>query len=446
MRQITVIGTGYVGLVAGASFAQLGNHVVGLDRDVARVASLEEGRVPFFEPGLQELVMRNKTAGRLSFSCDPEQALRGSEIVIIAVGTPAGADGDTDLSQVRSAAIEIAKHLDREKIVVNKSTVPVETADLVSTLIREHKKATHRVMVVSNPEFLREGSPIGDFMRPDRIVIGAGDPQAVEVMRELYAPLEAPIMVTDVHTAEMIKYTANAFLATKISFVNEIAMICESVGADVKEVVAGAGADARIGTAFMSAGLGFGGSCFPKDVRALSRIAEATGIAPGLLRATLARNEQQILRATMRLESFAGDLRGLQVALLGLAFKPGTDDIRESQSIALARALAAAGARVTAHDPVAIASTRALCGETLRYVDSPYEAANDADVLVLATEWDEYKHIDFGMLKKLMNRPRIFDARNIYDPLKVAAAGFDYMGVGRKALKAAAAKPALSKS
>lgn len=432
MRQIAVIGTGYVGLVTGACFAQLGNVVICLDLMRSRIESLEKGMVPFFEPGLQELVLRNKHSGRLSFSSDPAEALRGSEIVFIAVGTPMGDDGHADLAQVRSAAMDIAMHLDRDKIVVNKSTVPVETGDLVSALIREHKRADHHVMVVSNPEFLREGSAIADFMRPDRIVIGAGDSEAVEAMKELYAPLEAPVIVTDIRTAEMIKYTANAFLATKISFINEIANICEQVGADIKDVVLGVGTDKRVGTAFMNAGLGFGGSCFPKDLVALSRIAETVGVDPQILSATMSVNQRQIKRCVETVRTMAGMLRGAQIGLLGLAFKPETDDIRDSQAITLAQALNAEGAIITAHDPVAIGNTRAQYGEIMKYVDSPYETANDADLLIVATDWSEYKQIDLIILKKLMRHARLFDARNIYDPAKMTEAGFVYRGIGRR--------------
>jgi UDPglucose 6-dehydrogenase len=432
MRHIAVIGTGYVGLVTGACFAQLGNIVVCLDVEPSRIESLQRGTVPFFEPGLQELVLRNLHSGRLSFTSGAAEGLRGSEIVFIAVGTPMGSDGHADLAQVRSAAMDIALHLDREKIVVNKSTVPVETGDLVSALIREHKRVDHRVMVVSNPEFLREGSAIADFMRPDRIVIGAGDSEAVESMKELYAPLEAPVIVTDIRTAEMIKYTANAFLATKISFTNEIANICEQVGADVKDVVLGVGADKRIGSAFMNAGLGFGGSCFPKDLVALSRIAEAVGVDPQILSATISVNQRQIERCIEAVRTMAGTLRGTQIGLLGLAFKPDTDDIRDSQAIALAQGLIAAGAIVTAHDPVANGNTRAQHGEIMKYVDSPYETANDADLLIVATDWSEYKQIDLIILKKLMRHARLFDARNIYDPAKIIEAGFIYRGVGRR--------------
>ncbi|MBV9440752.1 MAG: UDP-glucose/GDP-mannose dehydrogenase family protein, partial [Candidatus Eremiobacteraeota bacterium] len=344
MRRIAVIGSGYVGLVTGTCFAELGNTVRFIDKDRAKIASLRAGAVPFYEPGLSELVTRNAERGRLSFHHAMREGLRGSEIVIIAVGTPLGEDGHADVRQVREAAKAIAEHIDGHKIVVNKSTVPVETGDLVAAIIREHNSTRFEVRVVSNPEFLREGSAIADFMRPDRVVIGSDDETALEAMRALYAPLGAPIIETDVRTAEMIKYTANAFLATKISFINEIANICERVGADVLDVVTGVGSDKRIGTAFMSAGIGFGGSCLPKDVKALACIAAQYGVAPAVLQAVLDVNAGQIERTLAALEEDLGELRGKRIGLLGLAFKPNTDDVRDSQAVALATALAQRGA------------------------------------------------------------------------------------------------------
>ncbi|MDE2573049.1 MAG: UDP-glucose/GDP-mannose dehydrogenase family protein, partial [bacterium] len=336
MYHIAVIGTGYVGLVTGTCLAELGNRVVCVDNDALKIAMLKEGKLPFFEPGLLELVLRNQHGGRLSFADAVGPGIAGADIVFIAVGTPMGEDGHADLQHVRQVAVEVAAALDGAKIVVNKSTVPVETGDLVASIIREHKTSSHRVHVVSNPEFLREGSAIVDFMKPDRIVLGVEDDGAETVMRDLYAPLEAPIIVTDVRTAEMIKYTANSFLATRVSFINEIAAICERVGADVKDVVAGAGSDKRIGTTFMNPGLGFGGSCFPKDVLALRRIAESYSLEPHILGAVLEVNRQQIERAFARLKAAMDPLEKRRFGLLGLAFKPNTDDVRESPAIALA--------------------------------------------------------------------------------------------------------------
>ncbi|HXP92992.1 MAG TPA: UDP-glucose/GDP-mannose dehydrogenase family protein [Candidatus Binatia bacterium] len=431
MLTISVVGTGHIGLVTGACLAQLGNHVTCLDVDSASIDALQRGKVPFFEPGLEELVARNRDAGRLQFTAEPAVGLHGSEITFIAVGTPAGDDGRVDLTQVRAAAIEIGTRLDRDTIVVNKSTVPIETCDLVETIVREHQHSTHAVSVVSNPEFLREGSAIADFMHPDRIVIGAEDKSAVAVLEELYAPLGAPLIITDVRTAEMIKYAANAFLATKISLVNEIAEICERVGADIRDVVLGVGSDKRIGASFMHAGLGFGGSCLPKDLAALQRIAESVDVPATVVAATRAVNERRIARSVEKVRSLIGDLRGVRVALLGLSFKPDTDDVRASPAIALARALIEAGAGVVAHDPVATAAARKVCGDAMSYAESAYEAAKGADVLVVATDWSEYKQMDFAVLKKQMRRACIFDARNIYDPGEAVAAGFSYQGVGR---------------
>ncbi|TAM77166.1 UDP-glucose/GDP-mannose dehydrogenase family protein [bacterium] len=431
MRHIAVVGTGYVGLVTGTCLAELGNKVVCIDSDARKVDALEQGRLPFFEPGLLELVLRNQHGGRLSFAREVAEGTRGSEVIFIAVGTPMADDGHADLRHVREVAMQIARSLDSPKVVVNKSTVPVETGDLVASIIREHKTSDYDVHVVSNPEFLREGSAIADFMKPDRIVLGVETPVAEGLMRALYAPLEAPIIVTDVRTAEMIKYTANAFLATKISFINEIAAICEHVGADVKDVVIGAGSDRRIGAAFMNPGLGFGGSCFPKDVMALQCIAEGHGLKPRILDAVLTVNERQIERACTKITEALGNLKDRRVGLLGLAFKPNTDDVRESPAIALAERLIAGGATVAAHDPVAIETARERLGDRVLYMNDYYESANDAEALVIATDWNEYKQVDFSMLRKLMKGRFIFDMRNIYDPSDAEAQGFVYVGVGR---------------
>lgn len=432
MRNIAVIGTGYVGLVTGACLAELGNNVVCIDTDSKKIAGLLAGKMPFFEPGLQELVARNARAERIAFATDASDAIAGASVVFIAVGTPMGEDGHADLRYVREAARSIAVALGDgdPKVVVNKSTVPVETGDLVAAIIRENMQASFEVSVVSNPEFLREGSAISDFMQPDRIVIGVSDEYSAQVMKELYAPLTAPLFVTDVRTAEMIKYTANAFLATKISFVNEIANICAKVGADVKNVVAAAGADSRIGTAFMNPGLGFGGSCFPKDVKALSKIAESYGVQPSILRAVLDVNERQISNLSLQLEEQLGGLKGKHVAVFGLAFKPNTDDVRESPAIRLIEALLAAGARISAHDPEALETAREVLGDSVRYVTNCYEAVHDADALVVATDWNEYKQIDFSVIAKLMRGCVLLDGRNLYDAEEARIAGFDYRGVG----------------
>jgi UDPglucose 6-dehydrogenase len=437
MTEMCVIGSGYVGLVTGTCFAELGNHVICVDADGEKILQLKAGAVPFYEPGLAELISRNVRDGRLEFTSSTADAVRRSLVVFLAVGTPPGPDGDADLSQVRDAAVAIARALNGPKIVVNKSTVPVETADMVASTIREHRTANHEVRVISNPEFVREGSAIADFMTPDRIVIGVSDEESARVMRELYAPLKAPLFITDNRTAEMIKYTANAFLAMKISFANEIARICHHVGAEIKDVILGAGSDKRIGFDFLNAGLGFGGSCFPKDVLALQRIAEAHGVDPILLISVLAVNESQIEWSFKRLELALDDVAGKKVGVLGLAFKPNTDDVRESPAIALIERLLAAGATIAAHDPVALENARRQLGDRITYVSSSYEAANDADAIVVATDWNEYKQIDFGVLRKLMNRRVILDGRNLYDAERVEEAGFTYLGFGRRSTRPA---------
>lgn len=434
MKWICVIGTGYVGLVTGACLAELGNQVTCIDTDVNKIRLLENGTVPFFEPGLEELVARNKRASRLHFSADAS-ALSEAEVIFIAVGTPPGEDGHADLQYVQAAARTIAARVRQgnRKIVVNKSTVPVETGDLVASIINEHSPYGQDVSIVSNPEFLREGSAIADFMEPDRIVLGVYDEQSATTMKELYAPLAAPIIVTDVRTAEMIKYAANAFLATKISFINEIAGICQSVGADVKDVVLGVGTDKRIGAAFLNPGLGFGGSCFPKDVTALACIAEKHNVAPIILRAVLQVNDEQVYRCLERLEAALKSLENKRVAVLGLSFKPNTDDVRESPAVRLIQSLLQHRAMVSAHDPEAIETARQVLGDGVTYCDNVYESLKDADAMVIATDWNEYKQIDLELAARVMRGNVLFDARNIYDTETVKGHGFDYFAVGRAA-------------
>jgi UDPglucose 6-dehydrogenase len=432
MRQIAIIGTGYVGLVTGTCFAELGNEVVCLDNDTRKIDVLRRGEAPFFEPQLLEMVVRNQHAGRLSFSSDVEAGVRNSEIIFIAVGTPMGEDGNADLSAVRAVAATIGRALNGPKIVVSKSTVPVETGEMVSAIIAENAVEHHPVDVVSNPEFLREGSAVSDFMQPDRIVVGTSSPQAEAVMRDLYASLDAPFVITDVRTSEMIKYAANAFLATKISFMNEIANICELVDVDVKAVGRGIGFDHRIGTQFMSPGIGYGGSCFPKDVRALEQIAYGRSYDATLLRSVEAVNRAQIQRTFAKIEqAVGGSIEGKTVGVLGLAFKPNTDDVREAPAIHLIDLFVRAGATVNAHDPIAIEGARAEAGDEITYCVQMYEAINESDVLLLATEWNEYKNIDFRMVRKLMRGNVVFDGRNIFDPEKVVGEGLRYIGVGR---------------
>lgn len=431
MRNIAVIGSGYVGLVTGTCFAELGNRVTCVDSDTRKIEDLRAGKLPFYEPGLLELVLRNQHSGRLAFVDNIADGIAEAQYIFIAVGTPMADNGEADLSHVREAARQIAESIDHDAIVINKSTVPVETGDLVSAIIREHRNHNITVPVVSNPEFLREGSAISDFMQPDRIVLGVSDDTAKQAMLELYAPLSASMFVTDVRTAEMIKYTANAFLATKISFINEIANLCERVGADVKDVVQGAGSDRRIGTAFMNPGLGFGGSCFPKDVSALYHIAEKWGIPSEILPAVMNVNKRQIDHVFQKLNATLKGVDGKIIGLLGLAFKPNTDDIRESPAIALAQRLCAEGATVIAHDPVAIPNAQTALGNNVKFVEDCYEATNDVDAVIVATDWNEYKQMDFAIVRKLMAGRTIVDARNLYDPERVVANGLEYIGIGR---------------
>jgi UDPglucose 6-dehydrogenase len=432
MRRIAIIGTGYVGLVTGTCFAELGNSVTCLDNDIRKIEVLRRGEAPFYEPQLLEMIVRNQHAGRLSFSNDVEAGVRDSEIVFIAVGTPMGEDGNADLSAVRAVAATIGRALNGPKIVVSKSTVPVETGEMVSSIIAENATEHHPYDVVSNPEFLREGSAVSDFMQPDRIVVGTSSADAEAVMRDLYASLDAPFVFTDVRTSEMIKYAANAFLATKISFMNEIANICELVDVDVKSVGRGIGFDHRIGTQFMSPGIGYGGSCFPKDVRALEKIADRRDYDATLLRSVETVNRGQIKRTFAKIEkALGGSVAGKSIGVLGLAFKPNTDDVREAPAIHVIDMLIEAGATIRAHDPIATESAKREAAHEIVYCTQLYEAIDEVDVLLLATEWNEYKNIDFRMVRKLMRGNVVFDGRNIFDPEKVVAEGLRYIGVGR---------------
>ena len=423
VKRIAVVGAGYVGLVTGTCFAELGESVVCLDNNQAKIEALRDGRAPFYEPQLQEMIVRNQHAGRLAFSGDVAGGIRDAEVVFIAVDTPMSTDGTSDLSAVRAVAAAIGRALNGPKVVVSKSTVPVETADLIASIIAENTSGNHRVHVVSNPEFLREGSAVADFMRPDRIVIGTNSAEAEALMRDLYRSFDAPIVVTDVRTSEMIKLAANAFLATKVSFMNEIANICDLVDVDVKDVGRGMGFDRRIGTQFMSPGMGFGGSCLPKDVRALEELAAKRHYAAPLLRAVVQINQRQIdVTYAKTVAALGGAGRGKTIAVLGLAFKPDTDDIRGSPALALIERLFAAGATIRAHDPAAPGS---------QFADL-YEALQGCDAFVLATEWNEYKNIDFARAAKLMRGTTVVDGRNALDPDAVVAAGLDYIGIGRR--------------
>jgi UDPglucose 6-dehydrogenase len=431
MRRIAIVGSGYVGLVTGTCFAELGNTVVCVDNDASKIEQLCAGELPFYEPSLGEMVTRNVRAGRLSFTTEIAHAVPQSEIIFIAVGTPMRADGHADLSAVRAVAREIGLALDGPKIVVSKSTVPVETGEMISSIIREHARADHHVTVASNPEFLREGSAVSDFLQPDRVVVGTDDAQTERVLRELYAPLSAPVLVTDVRTSEMIKYAANAFLATKISFINEIANICELLDVDVSAVCRGIGYDQRIGTKFLSPGIGYGGSCFPKDVRALEQLAAERDYPAPLLHAVEQVNRRQVERTVNKLERELGGLHGRAVAVLGLAFKPNTDDIRDAPGLAIIRRLLDRGAAVRAHDPIAMDAARGAVDAGVVFTDDMYDAVAGADAVLLATEWNEFRALDFERCASTMRGDVILDGRNIYDPAKVRAAGLRYLGVGR---------------
>jgi len=429
---ICVVGTGYVGLVTGAVFADLGNDVVCVDKVRGKIDSLKAGKMPIYEPGLEEMVVRNVDDGRLTFTTDLPAAVRQSDVVFIAVGTPPRESGETDLSHVEAVAAEIGKTMDRYKVIVNKSTVPVGTGELVREVITRHQARPIEFDVVSNPEFLREGSAIEDTLRPDRIVIGASNQGAAMKLVELYAPLERPMIITDLPSAEVIKYASNAFLAAKISFINAIANVCESAGADVTQVMKGMGMDGRIGGAFLQAGLGYGGSCFPKDVDSLIHTAGRFGYDFKLLKAVVDINRERSGRLVEGIRKVLGPLEVMTVAVLGLAFKPNTDDMREAKSIDVVHQLTAAGATVRAYDPVAAENARTLLPDCVVYAASPYEAAQDADAVVLITEWNEFKYLNLERLRGVLRRRIIFDGRNVWEPERMRRLGFEYYSIGRK--------------
>ncbi len=431
MFGIAIFGCGYVGLVTGACLAKLGHDVTAYDTDTTKIRTLQYGEAPFHEPGLQQLIAQQCAEGRLHFTNDPFRALANARIAFIAVGTPTGPTGEADLTYVRQAAREIATCACGPTIVVNKSTVPVETADMVERIIKANVDPMQRFSVASNPEFLREGSAIGDFMHPDRIVVGSSDEEAAAVLRELYAPLGAPIHVVDVHTAEMIKYAANAYLATKISFINEIANLCAAVDADIDGVVAGIGADARIGRSYLEPGLGFGGSCLPKDVSALADVARAHAIEPTMLEATLNVNRRQVAHALRLIEDCVGDLCDQPLAVAGLAFKGGTDDVRESPAVVLVESLVTRGADVCVHDTYAEKRARTLLRDRVRYAPSVYEACMTAKALVIASDDRAYAQLDWKRVANLLASANVIDLRNRVDGAAVRRAGLNYIGVGR---------------
>ncbi len=431
MKSIAVAGTGYVGLTTGTCFADMGNQVTCIDIDQEKIDKLRAGAVPIFEPGLSEMIARNVRAGRLRFTTDYAEALADAGFVFICVGTPSGVDGEAELRYVRMAAESIAHAMTHPLIIVNKSTVPVGTGDWVADIVQRSQHTHIAFDVVSCPEFMREGSAIYDFMNPDRVVLGSKNSDAAEKVAQLHLPLRTRIIVTDLRTAEMIKYASNAFLATKIAFINEIATICEQLGADVQEVAVGMGYDKRIGPHFLNAGLGYGGSCFPKDVKALEHMALVQGSHPALLRAVMDINRDARRWAVFTLRSLLnGPLADRKVGLLGLAFKPNTDDIRDAPALEIARMLQYEGALVSGYDPVAMANV-ARENPELRLVEDPYELAEGMDALVVCTEWNEFKQLDMTRIKQAMCRPIVVDGRNIYEPQHLLDLGFTYRAVGR---------------
>ena len=430
---ICVIGTGYVGLVTGVCLAEFGMNLICVDNDRQKIDLLKQGKVSIHEPGLEDLVMRNMKERRLSFSTSIQEGVTSSLVIFIAVGTPSNDDGSADLRSLEEVAKEVARHMDGYKVVVIKSTVPVGTCRRLKQLIQDHQLRPAPFDIVSNPEFQREGSAIEDFMRPDRVTIGAESEQAIAIMKDIYNALyliETPFVITSLETAEMIKYAANAFLATKITFINEIANLCEVTNADVHHVARAMGLDGRIGKKFLHPGPGFGGSCFPKDTRALLRMAHERGYTFKLLDSVIKVNEEQKQRMVDKIQEKVGDLKGKMIGILGLSFKPNTNDIRESSSIAIAQGLLALGAKVKAFDPVARGEAEKVLPE-LEYGEDAYDVAKGCDALVLATEWNQFRRLDLQRIKKLLRNPIFIDLRNVYEPDQMKQLGFNYCGVGR---------------
>ena len=431
--KIAVIGSGYVGLVAGACLAENGNEVICVDKDASKVRALQRGRIPIYEPGLEEMVRRNRAEKRLTFTTDLPKGIRASQIVFIAVGTPTGEDGSADLSHVLEVARQIGKAMNGYKVIVDKSTVPVGTSEKVREVIK--KETQHPFSVVSNPEFLKQGAAIEDFMKPDRVVIGAEDQRAGQIMTELYSPFTrtgAPIMMMDCASAELCKYAANAMLATRISFMNEVANVCEVVGADVDQVRRAVASDRRIGPAFLFPGVGYGGSCFPKDVKAMVKFASAKNYDFEILRAVENVNDRQKIRLLSKMKQHFGSLKGKRIAVWGLAFKPKTDDMREAPAVPLISALLDAGASVAAYDPEAMKVARTIFGTRVDFKDKSYEALSGADGLAIVTEWNEFREPDWTKIKKMLKTPVIFDGRNIYNPDQLRGLGFSYYAMGRR--------------
>ena len=430
--KIAVVGTGYVGLVVGSCLAENGNDVICVDNNASKVRSLKRGRIPIYEPGLEELVVRNQREKRLTFSTALARSVRASQIVFIAVGTPSGEDGSAELRHVLDVARDLARAMNEYKVVVSKSTVPVGTAARLREVIR--RETTHPFSVVSNPEFLKQGAAIADFMRPDRVVVGVEDPRARELMRGLYAPFTrtgAPIMMMDCASAELCKYAANAMLATRVSFMNEVANVCERLSANVDEVRRAIATDSRIGPAFLFPGIGYGGSCFPKDVKALLRSARDVGYDAEILRAVEAVNQRQKGRLVEKMQDHFTSLKGKTIAVWGLAFKPRTDDMREAPSVTTVDRILSLGGKVKAYDPEAEKTARGILGDRVSYAQQSYDALKGADALAIVTEWSEFREPDFARMRSLMRSPVIFDGRNIFTPEQMRAEGFTYYSIGR---------------
>ena len=430
MKSICIVGSGHVGLVTGACLAELGNRVICTDDDLKKLGMLSAGSIPFYEPGLEELVYRNVKNGRLSFTTSVSEGIKEADIVFICVGTPQRAGGEADPSYVEAASKRIAEGMDRYKLVVEKSTVPVKTGKWVRRTIELHSPSNRDFDVVSNPEFLREGKAIYDFMHPSRIVLGVESERAAEIMMELYKPLVAPIIVTNIETAEMIKHASNAFLALKISYVNVIANICEKVDADVAKVAEGMGYDTRIGKEFLNAGVGYGGYCLPKDLAALIRLTEEAGCDSELLRAVRKVNDSQSELFVRKVKRSLWNLTNKAIGVLGLAYKADTDDMREAPSVNIIKRLQEEGVQIKAYDPQAMENARAILKD-VRYCKSPYDVAEGSDALIIITEWDEFRNLDLTRIKTLLKQPVIVDGRNIFDPLEMSKLGFMYQGVGR---------------
>ncbi|MCM8795947.1 MAG: UDP-glucose/GDP-mannose dehydrogenase family protein [Candidatus Omnitrophica bacterium] len=428
---IAIIGSGYVGLVTGSCFAELGNKVICTDNNRKKIESLKQGIVPIYEPGLEELIRNNVKRKRLKFSPSIKEAVRDSEVIFITVGTPSLENGEADLTGIENVTRNIAVYMNTYRLIVEKSTVPVETGNWIKRTIQTYIKKKISFDVASNPEFLREGQAINDFMHPDRIVIGVESKRAKEILINLYKPLNAPLLITDIKSAELIKHASNAFLATKISFINALSRICDKTGADVKEVAMGMGLDRRIGRAFLDAGIGYGGSCFPKDVDAFIKICEKLGYDFGLLKEVKKINQQQIEFMLRKIKDALWIIKDKTIGILGLSFKPNTDDIRNAPSLEIIKALQAEGAKVKVYDPQALPKARAVLSN-VKFCLNPYILARDSDCLLVVTEWDEFKELDFLRLKKLLKRPLIIDGRNIYEPKLMQKLGFTYIGIGRK--------------